>query len=421
MCYNGVGDDMLEMTLLDKDKRYIVGVSGGMDSMALLDMLYKANFEVVVAHYNYHFRDDSDIDEELVRNYCLNHNITIYVREGNVLDYQKGNFEMLAREKRYDFYHEIGLKEGINEVVLGHHLNDFLENVVMQIKRNNLEGYLGIKEKSVIKDMLIIRPLLKVKKEELKEYCLKNKVAYHDDYTNLDLSYTRNYVRHVDLKKYDVDDLLAKANNHNRLYLAKEKELESIYLDYDINHYLDLRKIHDLDKVIYYMLKKDIYPPLISKSLIDEIIKQLNSNKPNLQIPLPVNFMFIKMYHNITVRKKESDDNYSITYTSFKKDQQTYFFLNDQGHLNEGIYLSEDDYPITIRCFKNGDRIKTAGGNKKVARLFIDNKIPSLERKTWPIVENSSGEIILIPHIAKNIKYLATKPNVFVIKYDTCK
>lgn len=114
-------------------------------------------------------------------------------------------------------------------------------------------------------------------------------------------------------------------------------------------------------------------------------------------------------------------DTYYVKYESFYKDQQLHYFLTDQGHLHDGVFLSKEDFPIVIRCFKNGDTIKTSGGTKKVSRLFIDRKIPRDERKIWPIVENCHGEIILIPHIAKNIKYLYTKPNVFVIKYDTCK
>ena len=169
------------------------------------------------------------------------------------------------------------------------------------------------------------------------------------------------------------------------------------------------------------MLKKDIYPPLITENLVQEIIKQTHSQKPNIEISLPVNFVFIKKYNNIAVRKKEIDDTYYVKYESFYKDQQLHYFLTDQGHLHDGVFLSKEDFPIVIRCFKNGDTIKTSGGTKKVSRLFIDRKIPRDERKIWPIVENCHGEIILIPHIAKNIKYLYTKPNVFVIKYDTCK
>lgn len=414
---------MLDESLLSKRKKYLVGVSGGVDSMALLDMLVRKEYQVIVVHYNYHFREDSDIDENLVRCYCQSHHLPFYVKQGHIEDYQKGNFEMLAREKRYDFYREIGLLNHVDTIILGHHLNDHLETIVMQLQRNNIKGYLGIKEQSYVKNMHVIRPLLKLKKQQLVDYCHKYQIEYHDDYTNYDTSYTRNHIRHIDLKNYDAQELLLKAQKHNQLYLEKQNHLKHIYQEYDQNHYLYLNQIPQefLSEIIYYMLKKEIYPPLITEHLIQEIIKQIHSQKPNIEISLPVNFVFIKKYNNIAVRKKEIDDTYCVKYESFHKDQQLHYFLTDKGHLHDGVYLSKEDYPIIIRCFKNGDTIKTAGGTKKVSRLFIDRKIPRDERKIWPIVENCQGEIILIPHIAKNIKYLYTKPNVFVIKYDTCK
>lgn len=414
---------MLDESLLDKNRKYLVGVSGGVDSMALLDMLVKKAYNVFVVHYNYHFREDSDLDENLVRSYCQNHHLPFYVRQGDKKEYQKGNFEMLAREKRYAFYKEIGDLNGIDTIILGHHLNDHLETIVMQLQRHNTKGYLGIKEQSYVKNMHVVRPLLKLKKQQLIDYCTKNHLEYHEDYTNYDTRYTRNHVRHIDLKKYSEQELLEKASKHNKQYKKQQANLQQIYQEYDQNHFLYLDKLptESLDQIIYYMLKKDIYPPLITENLVQEIIKQIHSQKPNIEISLPVNFVFIKKYNNIAVRKKEIDDTYYVKYESFYKDQQLHYFLTDQGHLHDGVFLSKEDFPIVIRCFKNGDTIKTSGGTKKVSRLFIDRKIPRDERKIWPIVENCHGEIILIPHIAKNIKYLYTKPNVFVIKYDTCK
>ena len=413
----------VDESLLDKNRKYLVGVSGGVDSMALLDMLVKKAYNVIVVHYNYHFREDSDLDENLVRSYCQNHHLPFYVRQGDKKEYQKGNFEMLAREKRYAFYKEIGDLNGIDTIILGHHLNDHLETIVMQLQRHNTKGYLGIKEQSYVKNMHVVRPLLKLKKQQLIDYCTKNHLEYHEDYTNYDTRYTRNHVRHIDLKKYNEQELLEKASKHNQQYKKQQAKLQQIYQEYDQNHFLYLDKLptESLDQIIYYMLKKEIYPPLITENLVQEIIKQIHSQKPNIEISLPVNFVFIKKYNNIAVRKKEIDDTYYVKYESFYKDQQLHYFLTDQGHLHDGVFLSKEDFPIVIRCFKNGDTIKTSGGTKKVSRLFIDRKIPRDERKIWPIVENCHGEIILIPHIAKNIKYLYTKPNVFVIKYDTCK
>ena len=380
---------MLDESLLDKNRKYLVGVSGGVDSMALLDMLVKKAYNVIVVHYNYHFREDSDLDENLVRSYCQNHHLPFYVRQGDKKEYQKGNFEMLAREKRYAFYKEIGDLNGIDTIILGHHLNDHLETIVMQLQRHNTKGYLGIKEQSYVKNMHVVRPLLKLKKQQLIDYCTKNHLEYHEDYTNYDTRYTRNHVRHIDLKKYNEQELLEKASKHNQQYKKQQAKLQQIYQEYDqIILVLDKLPTESLDQIIYYMLKKEIYPPLITENLVQEIIKQIHSQKPNIEISLPVNFVFIKKYNNIAVRKKEIDDTYYVKYESFYKDQQLHYFLTDQGHLHDGVFLSKEDFPIVIRCFKNGDTIKTSGGTKKVSRLFIDRKIPRDERKIWPIVEN---------------------------------
>ena len=91
---------MLDESLLDKNRKYLVGVSGGVDSMALLDMLVKKAYNVIVVHYNYHFREDSDLDENLVRSYCQNHHLPFYVRQGDKKEYQKGNMEDNRRTKK---------------------------------------------------------------------------------------------------------------------------------------------------------------------------------------------------------------------------------------------------------------------------------------------------------------------------------
>lgn len=414
---------MLNETLLDKSQLYIVGVSGGVDSMALLDMLVKNGYHVVVLHMNYHLRDDSDIDEKIVRDYCLKHQLDFYVKHGCLDDYQEGNFEMKAREMRYHFYHEIGKKRGINHVILAHHYNDYIETVIMQLQRHNRQGYLGIQEISYVQNMYIVRPLLKVTKESLKQYCLKNDIDYHDDYTNFDITYTRNRIRHQDIKNYDIDDLYKKSLEHNQRYVSRIKKLKAVFDLYDKQGYLSLGDIKrdELADVIYYMLKKDIYPPYISQSLIDEIIKQIHSLKPNIEMDLPVNFVFIKEYNNIRVKQKENDDNYCVKYEQYFFDKNTYYTLTDHGHIHDGVFLTEADFPITIRNYRVGDHIKTAGGTKKVSRLFIDKKIPKEKRKTWPILLNNKNEIILIPHIAKNMDYLYTKPNIFVVKLDASK
>ena len=167
---------------------------------------------------------------------------------------------------------------------------------------------------------------------------------------------------------------------------------------------------------LYLNLRDVMHPQLISQSLIAEIKHQINSVKPNIQMNLPVNYLFIKEYDNIYIIDKDKTKGYRYEFREYMPFGCEYFHLLDSGHINEGVFLSPEDYPITIRTMKEGDSIMTSSGTKKVSRLFINAKIPALKRKTWPIVVNREGTIVLVPHIAKNIDYLTTKPNVFVIK-----
>lgn len=407
--------------LLDLNNLYVVGVSGGCDSMALLDIMQKKGYRIIVCHVNYHLRNDSDLDQKTVEDYCKKHNIRCFVKEIDSKQYSKENFQMQARKLRYQFYRNIASKYNTDEIVLAHHLDDVIENIVMQLQRNNTKGYLGIKDVSNVFDMIVIRPFLKVRKHVLRNYCHDHKVFYRDDYTNFETDFTRDFVRNVTLKKYSekqIEELLIKAKEHNERYL-KNLELVQMYLyKYHQKEMIDFHLIPDnlLECFIYEIIRESVYPPLISDSLIKEIIKQINSNKPNIEMDLPVNIRFIKEYNNIRVSKTKNSSGYCLKYKQLVYDKHEYFYLSKTGHLNEGIYLNDEDFPIMVRSYKPGDVIVTAGGTKKISRLYIDNKIPKSQRKNWPIVVNSNNEIILVPHLAKNIRYLYSKPNLYVVK-----
>lgn len=410
--------------LLDVKQLYIVGVSGGVDSMALLDMLYRANYRIVVAHVNYNFRHDSNLDQKTVEDYCHQRNISCFVKNVDNKIYGNDNFENLARQIRYQFYFEVGQVHKSNQVILAHHQGDVLENIVMQLQRHNTKGYLGIRDTSEVNQMMVIRPLLEMKKEELQSYCLKHQVAYRDDYTNFENNYTRNYIRNVTLKEYDDIEkvrLLQQANEHNQRYLRKlttlKPYLDKYYQAGKINYHLIENDL--LEVFIYEIVKLVVYPPLISDALIQEIIKQIKSDKPNIIVDLPVNTRFIKEYDNIYVSNLKNPETYCLKYDHLVYDKHEYFYLSPTGHLNEGVYVQENDFPLTIRTIQDGDVIVTAGGTKKISRLFIDNKIPKSMRNTWPIVENGQGIVILVPHLAKNIRYLYSKPNIYVVKLRT--
>ena len=407
--------------ILDKTSYYVIGVSGGCDSMYLLDQLRIKGYHLLVAHVNYNYRHDSYLDYELVMDYCAEYGLPFYYKEFHSDDYHKGNFQDQARSLRYNFYKEIYDHYQCDGLILGHHLDDQLESIYMQLSRHNTIHYLGIKEVNTVLDMKVIRPLMTCYKEEIREACHQSHIPYHDDYTNFETDFERDKVRNTVLNQYtsqQKEELLQKAKQHNQRIGELEFKVKPYYQQYledgQIYYYYIPRELRD---IFLYLILKDVMPPqLISESLIEEIKHQIHSVKPNIQMNLPVNYLFIKEYDNVYIIDKDKIKGYCYEFKSFVPFGCEHFHLLETGHINEGVYLSEDDFPITIRTMQEGDSIMTASGTKKLSRLFINAKIPALKRKTWPILLNKDKTIVLVPHIAKNIDYLTTKPNVFVIK-----
>ena len=180
-------------------KKIIVACSGGPDSMALLDKLYKQGHTIIVAHVNYHKRDTANRDEKIVRDYCQERSIEVEVQEPTFDN--KSNFQSWARKVRYDFFFELATKNDTDQIYVAHHLDDHLETYLFQKSRNMLCDHYGLKSENIMKGMKIIRPLLHETKTQLMEYCDQNNIEYGIDESNLGNDYTRNKIRHSQIEK----------------------------------------------------------------------------------------------------------------------------------------------------------------------------------------------------------------------------
>ena len=302
---------------LDKNKTYIIGVSGGCDSMALLDMCRNNKMNIVIAHINYNLREDTSLDYQTVLGYALKYNIPFEYKEFNKKDYNQGNFQTQARIMRYSFFQEVYLKYHAAGLLLAHHQDDVLETIYMHLERKSQCDYLGIQEETVIQGMKVYRPLLNKNKKALREYCLFHQIIFHDDYTNFQTYFTRDRIRNTILNTYtdkQKEELLKKAESIND---KKQKDLKDIqeYLSfYRQNGFISYTSIKRelLSVFLYELLAEYIGKKKISNHLIHEIIHQIDS-KPQIEMHLPVNYLFIKEYDNITVRLNRIIKDYSFT------------------------------------------------------------------------------------------------------------
>lgn len=388
-------------------KNVIIGVSGGPDSMALLDM-YKDKYHVTVAHVNYQKRETAFLDELLVKDYCEKNNIKIECAYPKIT---KGNFQAEAREYRYKFYQELADKYQADTVMVGHHLQDHLETYLLQLGRKAIVDYYGLQTETNIQNIKVYRPLLKYHKSDLIEYCQNNNVPYNIDESNLSKDYQRNSLRIDKINKLntkEIESLLLEISEKNKELKNKKERLINITNDLKDSRttYQEL-ELDDQLAVLYQFLKGNGYYN-ISKDYASEIVRQL------------LNKEFFKFEDKYLVLKDARALEFRQPYTTVinKIEFKDYgrFIIDDKGEVIEGLKLSPEDLPITIRSWKEKDKIKLKFGTKKVSRFLIDRKIKPQDKIEWLVVENVAGEIIFVDKLGCDLKHYSANPSIYIKK-----
>lgn len=176
------------MKLPVPEGRYVVAVSGGVDSMALLDILAKQKADVVVAHFNHGIRQDSSKDEELVGKAAEDYQLPFEAGYGNL---GRNASEEQARRARYKFLNSIKKKHNAQAIITAHHQDDLIETAILNTIRGT--GRRGLTAISDNPD--ILRPLLHLSKNDILKYAKSHDLTWAEDPTNRDEKYLRNYIR----------------------------------------------------------------------------------------------------------------------------------------------------------------------------------------------------------------------------------
>lgn len=175
--------------------KYIVAVSGGVDSIVLLDVLSKRpELELVVAHFDHGIRKDSHQDIDFVKKLASRKGLEFATDEGRL---GPGASEEAARKARYEFLKKVQKKHNADAVITAHHQDDLVETAALNLFRGT-----GPKGLSSMKSRPgVLRPLLDKPKKDLIKYAKANNLSWRDDPTNLDQKYYRNFIRHSILPK----------------------------------------------------------------------------------------------------------------------------------------------------------------------------------------------------------------------------
>lgn len=320
-----VFETIKKYNLIEKGDKLVLGVSGGPDSIAMLNILNEIkmdekidlNFNIVVAHINHMIRKEATKDEKFVKNFCKKKNIEFYSKSIDVQKLANTNkigTEEAGRNVRYKFFNEVLVKTNSNKVAIAHNKNDKAETIIMNFMRGSgISGLKGMEEKRG----KYIRPLIECERIEIEKYCEEQRLNPRIDKTNFENEYTRNKIRNAVIPYIKQEFNPNIINTLNRLSELVKEEEEYIEKQVKKSYYnlmveenekeivLDLRKFNQEEKVIksrlvlYTIMRLFGTSKGIEKIHVEDIIKLCNNNIGNKYLTPNKNIKILVKNHKI--------------------------------------------------------------------------------------------------------------------------
>jgi tRNA(Ile)-lysidine synthase len=399
--------------LVDADHRYLLACSGGLDSMALANLLWNAGIPFEIAHVNFQLRSqESDGDQAFVEAWAQSHQIPCHTKkaETNLYAASKGiSTQMAAREIRYSFFEETRINQALDGILLAHHEDDQIETIFLNLLRGTgIEGIYGMSERKG----WLIRPLLSFSRDLLSDFMISNGYTWRDDSSNQKSDYKRNNLRINGLPSIYGLEADARKNlltSFGRLKdtgkafsglfelwkAAKIREKEG----QQVLAFVDILTMPGGASLLYFWLRSYGFNPEQTQS-IWENLQQIRTGS-----------MFMGKGYQLWFDRKE------MILCPFQESFEGLILTGNEEEFNlpEGKYqvfrrkgsheidpnplhaqLDEDqlEFPLEIRTWREGDRFIPLGmkSEKKVSDFLIDLKI-SISKKQQIKVLVSSGKI----------------------------
>lgn len=397
---NKVLKTVKKYNMLSKGDRVLIGVSGGADSIALLEFFVsvkeKYDLDICVAHIEHGIRgEDSVNDAEFVENYCKKLGVNFYLKTidaPNLAKKAKMGVEEYSRMARYDFFNTIEC----DKIATAHNLTDNIETLLFRLARGT--GLKGACSIPAVRGK-IIRPFIEVSSGEIRKWCNDNNIPYRVDCTNSDSAYSRNLIRLEILPLFEKLNANYQDNIENFIcdvnedYAFIDDYVKSIYPEIVKNNEIDLPKLNELDlsikkRILIMFFDENGYSlnRIHLQSVIDITLK---SGKTQIK----ENVFAISAKGKIRIAKF-NDLN--------KKDEFVTKILNIDEFKDKNIdfYCDCDKIVgnIIIRAKQAGDRIKPAGRNvsKTLKKLFNESAYPIEKRDKKIVVCDDFGIVGVI-------------------------
>lgn len=397
-------DFVKKQRLVGEDDKVLLTVSGGIDSVVMADLFFKAGYKFGISHCNFNLRgEDSKKDEDFVKKLAVKYKADFYSKVFNTKQYARDNcisIQMAARELRYDWFRKILNQYDYTLIATAHHEDDSIETLFINLIRGTgIAGLHGI----VAKKENIIRPILFARKKEIIEYASLNSIKYHEDCSNIKDDYVRNKIRNNIIPM--LRDINPKFDEAFRGTIERVKIVEELYYDniglakeklikiIDEKHSIDISKLKSFNHyktILYELLKAYSF----NADVIDDIVISLDNSSGKI---------FMSPTHKLIKDRKELIINEisSLSKPTATIAHEDEIISLEKLHLKLKVVDNSSDFkviklpnvaqldfdkikfPLVIRKWKSGDWFVPFGMKcrKKLSDYFIDNKLTLFDKE----------------------------------------
>lgn len=444
-----------ENQLIRAGEKIIIALSGGIDSMVLLDSLYKIKnilkLSLSIAHINHQLRgNESDEDEEFVKEVAKKYSLDCYVERVNtslVAESKKISIQEAARILRYDFFNKVRTSIGFTKIATAHNADDNTETILLNIFRGSgIQGLTGI---PVIRnDIAAIRPLLFASRKDIEMYALENKIPYRVDSSNLKTDYLRNFIRRelIPLIKENINPNISTVfNRTSKLFNGLENFIELqiktirpelIIFSSNEEIIIDFNKLSShpefLQEYFLYKIAKEFTKHDLTFATAQAMLKVANSQS-GTSCSIKLNAIFYKDRDRCILKYITPTKPFRST---IKPDRVYEFehFIFESKYVEKAEFNSDSNIEyvdadivgenMILRNWREGDWFFPLGSNikKKLSDFFIDKKIPIFNKHQIPILE-SNGRIVWICGLQIDDRFKITEntKNIMKLTYQTRK
>ena len=433
---NRIGEFIEEKDLIDRREPLIIAVSGGIDSMVLLNVMRDLGFKISVVHCNFSLRgESSDLDESLVKSVCQKMSLRFHSKRFETLTFAKNNrigVQEAARKLRYTYFQELVENFGYEKVATAHHLDDNIETVLINLYRGTgLKGLTGIP----LKRESYIRPLLDCSKSEIIDYAKENSIKYREDASNKENKYLRNAIRNLiipKLKSKEMDFYLnwrSRIDAHQRLWkdlFIRINKVRNICIRENLISIEKLKKFENPEELLFYFLEGFDFSINQRREAGKLLVSQSGRGIYGVSHYLLVDRNFIKILPN----EELHEVNEFIQHTNQRiltpwGSMQIYNVEKAPARFDsEGVaYVDQAKltFPLRLRTWKEGDYFKPLGmrGKKKISDYLIDIKL-SRDSKNKQLLLLSGDEVIWVVgrRLSDSFKIDENTVNILKIEWE---